>query len=159
PDTGRDAYRLVVELRQDELVRGSPSGELAVSFAGSRFLTEEGLQFFFARVNFADLGTGATLFGDQAGQPSSCFQLGFFLLRTTRSGLDRTSSYGGPHLFYRPAPADPPPGPWRRIEVEVRPDMWRVKHWEGKVLRLAPGVEGPRAFAHFQRRYPDILRG
>jgi hypothetical protein len=155
PDTGMDAYRLVVELRHDTPVRGGVTCELAVAFAGSRVITEDGPQFFSARVKFADRGPQATVFRDQAGRPAGCFQLGFSYLRTTRSEIDRTAQYGGPALFYSPAP-DSSPGPWRRIEVEIRPDEWRVQHWGGEVIRLAPGTKWPQAFAHFQRQFPDL---
>jgi serine/threonine-protein kinase len=154
PNTGRDAYRLVVELRQDKL--GNPRGEVAVYFAGCRFLTECGPQFVFARVNFADLGTRATVFKDQAGRPASCFELGYFLLGTSPSGLDRTWSYGGPSLFYQPDRPDTPPGPWRLIKIEVRPDDWRVKHWDGEVLGLRPSAVRPGPGAIFQSQFPDL---
>jgi serine/threonine protein kinase len=155
PDTGTDAYRLVVELRHDAPVRDSITCEVAVTFAGSRVLTEEGPQFFFARVKFADQGPRAAELRDKAGRPAGCFQLGFGYLRITRSEFDRFSPYGGPALLYTPAP-DSQPGPWRRIEVEVRPFEWQVKHWGGEVIRLAQGPKWSQAFAHYQRLFPDL---
>jgi serine/threonine protein kinase len=156
--TGSPNYRLVVEMRQEKLVRLSGVAEAAVSFAYREFNTEEGPQFIFARVRFADLGSRAALWKDKTGRPASLFQLGLYHLGASRAGIDRTHPYGGPAVFYPPAPADVWPGPWRRLEVEVRAGKFRTKHWDGAIVEMLPGVEVPIALTIFRQRYPDFKR-
>jgi serine/threonine-protein kinase len=158
PDPGAAGYRLVVELRQENLRRGGHNPEAAVAFACSQHFTADGSNSFFGRVRFADLGAGAAVFRDPAGRPACLFQLGYFCLAASGEGYDKPVSYGVSSLFYPPDRIDTPPGPWRRIELEVRADRVRARHGEGEAVKLVPGVEGPNALAFFQRRVPT-LRG
>jgi hypothetical protein len=157
-DTGGPAYRIVVEMRQENILRDSGKPEVAVAFAFSKYVTELGTQFFFGRVRFADLGRRAAIWKDEAGRPASLFQLGLYHLGAYRSGLDRTRAYGGPSVFYQPPATASPPGPWRRLEIEVRPDKFRALHWDGAAVEMSPEIEAPRALAIFQRLFSD-LRG
>jgi serine/threonine protein kinase len=156
-DTGGAAYRLVVELRQESRMRGSVAAEVAVAFAYSEHTTEEGRQFLFWRTRFADLGERAAIFKDKAGQQASLFQLGFYMIGDTRAGRERTHMFGGPGVFYRPARTDTPPGPWRRIEVEISPGRFRARHWEGETVEVVPAVEWPLALAECRILYPDLV--
>jgi hypothetical protein len=150
----------VVELRQEKLRRGGHNPEAALAFACIQHFTAEGSNSFFGRVRFADLGAGAAVYSDPAGRPACLFQLNYFCLAASVEGYDKRWSYDGARssLFYPPDRIDTPPGPWRRIELEVRADRVRARHWDGEAVELEPGVEGPRALAFFQRRVPS-LRG
>jgi serine/threonine protein kinase len=153
-DTGRSSYRLVVEMRQQRRIRATDAAEVAVSFAYRKYVTEEGPQFIFGRVKFADIGRRATLWKDRSGRPASLFQLGYYLLGATRAGIDRTHSVGGPYVLYPPAPANVWPGPWRRLEIEVRPGNFRAKHWDGAVVEMLPASKVPSALAIVRQQYP-----
>jgi serine/threonine protein kinase len=155
-DTGSPSYRLVVEMRQEKRVRLSDNAEVGVSFAYSKYVTEEGPQFIFGRVRFADIGSGAAVWKDKAGRPASLFQIDLYLLGATRSGIDRARPFGGPSVFYPPVPAGALPAPWRRIEVEVRPGKFRAKHWDGAVKEMLTGTEVPIALTIFRKRYPGF---
>jgi hypothetical protein len=155
-DSGSPAYRLIVELRQEDLVRNSHAAEVGVSFAGTQHLTEEGPQFLFGRVSFADLGPKRSAFKDKAGLPASLFQLGLFHLGASRSGRDRTYNYGVSSVIYRPEGTGLPPGPWHRLEVEVRPGKVRARHWDGEAAEMVPEIHWPQALAQFRRLFPDL---
>jgi hypothetical protein len=154
PEIGRAAYHLVVELRHESRMRANEFAEVAVAFACTRGETEEGPQFFFGRVSFADLGSRATAFRDKAGQPASQFRLGFFHLGTSSSGHDRTSSYIPTASDYPPARTEP--GPWRHIEIDVQPGELRAKRWDGEAVAVVPDAQWPRALSMFRFRYPDL---
>jgi serine/threonine protein kinase len=155
-DTGTSAYRLVVELRHENALRGTPTAEVAVAFACRRYVTEEGSQWFFARVKFADVGPRADVYTDKAGQPAGVFQLGFFHLGDSHSGNQWVRPANGPDVHYRARQPPAPPGLWRRIEIEVRPGEFRAKHWDGKAVTLVPAVAWPRALAVFQLSRADL---
>jgi serine/threonine protein kinase len=172
PDTGRLAYRLVVELRHDAVRRVGQGVEVAVVFACSEHFTEEGPQFLFGRVVFADQGPKRAGFTDKRGRPAGRFQLGLFHLGASHTRRERTFGYGGQtgSVFYEPAPtttqpeptnnplepAKPRPGPWRRVEIEVSPGKLRAKHWEGEAVELLPAAEWPLALAGFRAMSPDL---
>ena len=156
PDTGRPAYRLVVELRHDGALRGDPRAEVGVYFACREHLTEEGPQFFFGRVSFADKGARRAVLKDKAGRPAGKFQIGLDLLGASRTRLERTYFTGWDYLLYQPEPAANAPGPWRRLEIEVRPGACRARHWDGKTVQLVPAAAWPVALAECQHLYPDL---
>jgi hypothetical protein len=146
----------MVEMRQEREVRVTHLPEAAVAFALSEYATREGPQFVFARVKFADLGPRAAQWKDKSGQPASVFQLGLYHLGASRTAIDYTHAYGGPSVFYTPASAGAGPGPWRRLEVEVRPEKFRAKHWDGAVVEMLTGTHVPRALKVLQNHYPDF---
>jgi serine/threonine protein kinase len=158
PDTGSPAYRLIVEIRQDWVLRKFPGPEAAVAFSCSRCESPGGPQCLFGMVRFADVGPQAAVWTDKEGRPASLFQLGYFYVGHLRSGADVQSLYGGgpsASVFYPPHPAKNPPGPWRRIEVEVAPGLIRAKHWDGEIITMAPAAERPRILNTIRNQYPE----
>jgi len=125
PDSGRSAYRLVVELRHDAVRRAGQGVEVAVAFACSEHFTEEGPQFLFGRVVFADQGPKRAGFTDKGGRPAGRFQLGLFHLGASRLKRERTFAYGGQTGVSSTRPSRQQPSASQPITRSSRPNPGR----------------------------------
>jgi serine/threonine protein kinase len=159
-DPGIDSYALNVEMCQDQQYDQfgiPPHAVVGIYFGHSTYLTEQGQQHFFGKVEFADLGLNATTRGKLAGRPSSRFDLGLQFYGTAINQPVRGVTGGFKSIYYFAPDPDPSPapGPWRNIRIEVRKGLVQAK-WQNQTKAIEANLEQEKMLPGLIEKYPDM---
>jgi hypothetical protein len=129
------AYRIIAEIRQDAAFEDHSN--VGVYFAHSIWTGALGRQHSFCRCAFGDLGRFATQFKDANGQAGSHVQFGQGIIGPSVRNPSQSHLVRTPFVFYVPDRSATPPGPWRKVSVEVRPSV-ATAYWGTQLVGTIP---------------------
>jgi eukaryotic-like serine/threonine-protein kinase len=134
PDPELDRFRITAEAR--ELGNISDIAEVGVYFSHQVAPTARGASHVFGYLGFADFSPLAEREKDIRGNPIRQARLRYACFTPPVAAGSDWSTYRGPYLSY-PPPPPVPPGPWRRLEIEVTPEVVRAS-FDGVAFREHP---------------------
>jgi hypothetical protein len=123
PEVGVESYSFSAEVREDGCMYDA---DLGLYFAHQQVGTARGTAHLFGYLRFADLLPASRASANDQGRRGSRFAASWLYYREPGTPLGQWMWCAGPSEWYEPPPEElNPPGPWRKLSVEVTPERVR----------------------------------
>jgi serine/threonine-protein kinase len=151
PEVGLDSYRFDAEVRED---RAFPDADLGVYFAHQDLTTTQGPAHLFGYLRIADLGSQSWATTDDRGRRGSRFIMAWIYYCREPGPMGKWEAMAGANQWYATPPpgVQKPPGPWRKLSVEVTPEYVRGRLDE---ILLAPASR-TRSLPNYLSTLPQV---